>query len=210
MRWSLPLLCLVLSAAQTACAETDAQNDVVFPTRGPVAPPAAVAPGLTTGCEGVAVPTGRLLGRVYPIPLETRRLPDFNALSPAGTICLDRLDISERRGQPGFPGLMNRTEWFAVDLRGAFVVEQPGMYTFRLTSDDGSQLYIDGAIVIDNDGYHQTHIKEGAMHLDAGPHAIGVPYWQGPGPLALVLEVGQPGAGYQVLRMDHALAGGAG
>jgi hypothetical protein len=176
---------------------------VLFPPAAAASP--GVAPGLTDGCDGPEPPVGRLRGAVYPVPLETRRLPAFDALPRAGTICLDRLAVTERRGYPGFPGLPDRFEWFGVDLQGVFVVDTPGLYYFRLTSDDGSRLYIDGALVIDNDGYHATRAADGAVGLTAGPHAIHVPYWQGPGPVALTLEVARPGADYAVFRADHSL-----
>jgi len=200
-----PVLCLLLAASLAGCAEAEQENQVVFPGGTPRLPPAAPAPGLTTGCNEDGTTLGRLLGRVYAIAPETRRMPSFDALSPVGTLCLDRLDVTERRGQPGFPGIVNRSEWFAVDSRGAFVVDEPGTYSFRLTSDDGSELYLDGALVIRNDGYHVTHTAVASSTLGAGPHSIAVPYWQGPGPLALVLEVAPAGGSYHVLRVDEPL-----
>ena len=170
----------------------------------PQAPP---APGLTTGCNDVGLTTGRLLGRVYALPLTTRRLPDFDALAPAGALCLDRLDVTERLGYPGFPGVSNRSTWFGVDAAGAFTVEDAGLYTFRLTSDDGAKLIVDGVQVIDNDGYHQTRAAEATVQLSVGTHVIDVPYWQGPGPLALILEVAPEAGTFEVFRADQPLHG---
>jgi hypothetical protein len=34
---------------------------------------------------------------------------------------------------------------------------------------------------------------------------IDVPYWQGPGPLALILEVARPNAAFEVFRVDQPL-----
>src|SRR5260370_27974768 len=36
----------------------------------------------------------------------------------------------------GFPGITRRFEWFAVDYSGKFWIETPGLYRFRLVSDD--------------------------------------------------------------------------
>jgi hypothetical protein len=118
---------------------------------------------------------------------------------------MDRLAVGERNGYPGFPGVKDRVEWFGVDFRGVFVVAQPGTFRFRITSDDGARLFVDGAIVVDNDGYHPVRSREGVVTLDAGAHTIAVPYWQGPGPMALILEVARPGEGYHVLRLDQPL-----
>ncbi len=201
----LELLVLVVAAASCAGEE----NDVVLPAAPSNLSTASVDPGLASGCSDVEHPTGRLRGRVYAIPLGTRALPEFQTLSPAGAICLDRLAVTERRGSPGFPGVRNRYEWFAVDLDGAFDVDHAGVFQFRLTSDDGARLFIDGALVIDNDGYHTLRGAEGAAELTAGPHRIAVPYWQGPGPMALTLEVARRGGAYRLFRFDVPLDGAA-
>ena len=200
LTWSLRTL-LLLSLLGGAAGCVDADDQTVF-TPATAAAPAA----MISRCDGPQ-PVGQLRGPVYLLPLETRQLPDFDALRPVGTLCTDGLGVTERRGYPGFPGLRNRTEWFGVDFQGTFVVSEPGPFRFRLTSDDGSKLYIDGAPVIDNDGYHATRSAEAAVSLAAGTHRIAVPYWQGPGPLALELEVARPGESYEVFRVDHPLEG---
>ena len=56
--------------------------------------------------------------------------------------------------------------------------------------------------------YWRFHFLLGTIYYTAaGPHRIRVPYWQGPGPMALVLEVAAPGEDYRVLRMDRPLEG---
>ncbi|MGD8501940.1 MAG: PA14 domain-containing protein, partial [Phycisphaerales bacterium] len=45
-------------------------------------------------------------------------------------------------------------------------------YTFYTTSDDGSQLFIDGAMVVDNDGTHGMVEQSGTVSLSAGLHDI--------------------------------------
>jgi hypothetical protein len=193
-------LALLLGAAP-ACV--DAQDEVVYAPSGG----AAFTPGRTMGCDGAVPPVGRLRGLVYTLPRETQFLPDFNLLRPDGAICMDRLVVTERKGYPGFPGIERRSEYFGILFQGAFLVDAPGSFRFRLTSDDGARLFIDGAQVIDNDGYHAIKTAEGAATLGAGPHSIAVPYWQGPGPMALVLEVARPGEGYQIFRVDRPLQG---
>jgi PA14 domain len=192
----------VLGCASAGCV--DAEDEVAFT-------PSGDGRGVVTAgasCGGAEPPEGVLRGYVYSLPLETRTLPDFRAMRPAGAVCTDALAVTERRGYPGFPGLRHPVEWFGVDFQGTFVVASPGLFHFRLTSDDGSQLYIDGALVIDNDGFHATRAAQGDVYLDAGPHGITVPYWQGPGPFALILEVARPGDGYQVFHVDRPLEGG--
>lgn len=57
---------------------------------------------------------------------------------------------------------------FAVDYRGAIVLPAAGTYRFRLDSDDGSRLLIDGRQVIDNDGVHGENAVEGTAELAGG------------------------------------------
>ena len=57
-------------------------------------------------------------------------------------------------------------------------IAQAGAYTFRLLSDDGSQLWIDGQQVIDHDGVHGATTKDGDVTLTAGSHALEVRYFQ--------------------------------
>src|SRR5580692_6594617 len=161
------LLVLLSGLAQTACAER--QDDAAYPgdPRGnlpvgwarngedvplpPVGIAPSVAPGLTEGCTDSELPTGKLRGRVYDVPMGTKLLPDFDTLQPVEMVCLDRLAVTTRRSvYPAFPGVNDRFRWFAVDLEGTFLVDEPGLFYFRLTSDDGSKFFIDDRLVIDN------------------------------------------------------------
>ncbi|WP_240670586.1 family 16 glycoside hydrolase [Actinoplanes solisilvae] len=71
-----------------------------------------------------------------------------------------------------------------------------GNYTFRLTSDDGSKLYIDDKLVIDHDGLHGTDpAKDGEAELTAGVHALRVEYFERAGGQRLTLAWKTPGSG---------------
>ena len=204
----LGLLGVLAGATQAGCASSQQEEIISIPGYPDftVSVSPGVAPGLTDGCEGSSLPSGRMRGQVYYVGLETRLIPDFSKLSPAEAVCLDQLDVTPRRSvYPAFPGMRDRYRWFAVDLQGTFTVEHPGFYNFRLTSDDGSQFYIDDKLVIDNDGYHPPRMALGAAQIAAGQHTIRVPYYQAAGPLALVLEVAGPGEPYRVLRVDQPL-----
>jgi outer membrane protein OmpA-like peptidoglycan-associated protein len=132
-----------------------------------------------------------LQGRVYFIPEESERLPDFSRLRPQGTISTTVLNIQPQSFTVGFPGVTDRFEWFAIDYQGRIMLPQAGTYTFRLTSDDGSKLFIDGREVIDNDGIHGVDAVDGEVTLTAGIHDVRVQYFQGPREdVALMLEWG--------------------
>ena len=127
---------------------------------------------------------GALRGTVYRLPKNTGALPDFRHLRPVGVLYTTALD---------YPIKPYGDEWFAIDYQGAFYITKPGKYYFRLTSDDGSQLFIDGKQIINNDGIHGDQTEEGSLRLETGSHQLRVAYFQGPVPyISLVLEVEPP------------------
>ena len=69
-----------------------------------------------------------------------------------------------------------------------------GEYTFRLTSDDGSELFIDGELLIDNDGLHGEESKDGTITLSAGYHALRINYFEAGGGQILRLHWKVPGS----------------
>ncbi|PRX49371.1 glucose/arabinose dehydrogenase [Prauserella shujinwangii] len=69
-----------------------------------------------------------------------------------------------------------------------------GTYTFRLTSDDGSRLYIDDQLVVDNDGLHAEEPKDGSVELTAGYHSLRIEYFEAGGEQVLQLAWRTPGA----------------
>lgn len=84
-------------------------------------------------------------------------------------------------------------EDFALRMRGFIEVPRTGLYTFYLTSDDGSILWIGDSRVIDNDGLHGAQTERVHVALEAGPHPIEVQFFQHLGGSALELEVAGPG-----------------
>ncbi|GAB4560973.1 MAG: hypothetical protein Tsb0020_08130 [Haliangiales bacterium] len=126
-----------------------------------------------------------LLGAVYQLPPQTRGLPNFDSLGePFATIVVPSLKVAPRRFEQGFPGLQEAgaplLEWFAIRFIGMISVPATGQYDFRVNSDDGSRLYIDGKLVVDNDGQHAPRAREGSITLTEGTHDIVVEYYQGP------------------------------
>ncbi|MBI5707832.1 MAG: alpha-L-fucosidase [Armatimonadetes bacterium] len=67
------------------------------------------------------------------------------------------------------------------------------MYLFGVTSDDGSKLWIDGKVVVDNDGLHSSFAKSGAVPLAAGHHQIVVGWFNKTGGAELSVGVARLG-----------------
>jgi len=124
------------------------------------------------------------------LPRGTRSARDVRDCKPVASFRTNEINVSPRRFRRGFPGVERRVEWFGIDYRGRFKVKTAGYYAFRLVSDDGSVLLIDGVEVLDNDGKHPPREAKFAMPLSAGEHDMQLFYFQGPADtLALQLFV---------------------
>lgn len=122
-----------------------------------------------------------LKGSIYLLPDSVESMPEsLDKQKVEGTIYTDRLDIPVRAFTEGFPGVSKRFEWFGIVYQGAFQISAPGEYGWKLGSDDGSILWIDGKKIIDNDGVHGWTEAEGTTKLAKGPHAMKVWFFQGP------------------------------
>lgn len=119
-------------------------------------------------------------GQIYYLPTDASKLPDFASLQSHGSIFTDKWEIPEHAFTAGFPGVTDRFEWFALDYRGAVYVPVSGIYKFRLNSDDGSKLYLDDSVVVDNDGVHGMLDESGTVKLAQGAHTFRLSYFQGP------------------------------
>ncbi|MET7396679.1 family 16 glycoside hydrolase [Dactylosporangium sp. NPDC005572] len=85
-------------------------------------------------------------------------------------------------------------DYFQAQVIGNLNITAAGSYTFRLTSDDGSRLAVDGATVINHDGLHGATAAEGSVSLTTGYHALRIDYFERTGGQQLTLEWRPPGA----------------
>lgn len=108
------------------------------------------------------------------------RIPDFSKYPVKATVFTRHLDAFVTNDVNGFDGVTDHNEWFAIDYRSKMTVAEAATYGFRLVSDDGARLIIDGRTVIDNDGVHTPLAKTGQATLAAGPHQVEVQYFKGP------------------------------
>ncbi|WP_419803584.1 family 20 glycosylhydrolase [Mucilaginibacter sp.] len=66
---------------------------------------------------------------------------------------------------------------FGVIYQGYLRIDQDGNYNTGLTSDDGSQLFLDDQLVVDNDGKHAISNKTSLVPLQKGYHKIKIKYF---------------------------------
>ncbi|MGH1486108.1 MAG: PA14 domain-containing protein [Cellvibrionaceae bacterium] len=104
-------------------------------------------------------------------------LPDFSTLAPIASGQSSVIDVS----------VTTEVETFALVFTRQIIVSTAGEYTFSTTSDDGSKLYIDGAVVVDNDGLHGPVTVTNAVFLNQGTYDFRVEFFERGG--GEVLEV---------------------
>ena len=81
---------------------------------------------------------------------------------------------------------------FGLLYFGFINIPADGVYTFYLSSDDGSVLYVAEQLIVDNDGFHWEETKSGKIALKKGLHPIQLNYFQGKYGYALKLELEGP------------------
>lgn len=86
-----------------------------------------------------------------------------------------------------------RAHDYALRERARFLAPTDGIYTFFVTSDDGAVLYVDGRVVVDNDGRHAPRERAGEAALARGAHDVVVTFFQAGGGDALSVSVQPPG-----------------
>lgn len=155
--------------------------------------------GSGLGIFGTEVMPGHgLIGEVFVPGIPIYRMPDLERLTPIYTFLTSDLNVPTRNYTEGFPTpeMQAVVENFAIRFRAELRVDVPGMYTFELYSDDGSQLYINGKLVVDNDGIHATIGRRGSIRLGTGMHPVEIHYFQGPRHAIALQWLYQPPHGY--------------
>ena len=155
--------------------------------------------GSGLGIFGTEVMPGHgLIGQVFVPGAPISRMPDFERLTPIYTFLTSDLDVRTRNYTEGFPTpeMQAVVENFAIRFRTELRVDIPGIYTFELYSDDGSQLYINGRRIVNNDGIHATIGRRGSIRLRTGMHPVEIHYFQGPRHAIALQWLYQPPHGY--------------
>lgn len=166
-----------------------------------LADPAAEWPGLAhlalSADDAAAVATWLLRDRLdvpsaapqgfgcdcYQLTIDDAELPDLIGRVPVATTVRDQIDANATE--------LHRN--FVLDFHADLDVPAAGEWTFTVGSDDGSWLWIDGRLVVENGQIAPLRRRSGKVTLTAGVHALRVLFtqaageqileasWQGPG-----------------------------
>ncbi len=109
---------------------------------------------------------------IYHIPQSTKVIPkDFSKLELFQGGIYPNFD---NVGVEKFKGL---DDIFAMEANGYLHIEKEGIYDIRLWSDDGSKLYFNDKLYLDNDGRHSIEVAEGKFSFKSGYYPFRIEYF---------------------------------
>ncbi len=97
---------------------------------------------------------------------------------------------------------------FALRFTGMINVPKSGKYTFYIASDDGSRIYIDNKLLVDNDHLQGMTERNGSVELAAGSHPITVTYFDNGGGDGLAVAWSGPDLPKQKIAADRLTVSG--
>jgi len=193
---------IFISQAEISLDKNENLSDLYYTTDGTVPTPSSIqytgpvtlseTTTVTAACfrdgsivSGTAVRTftkvvpliGRSVPQVKPGLLFNRyqgdwsQVPDFNGLTPNLTGVATDFSLATRPSD----------EKFALDYQGFLNISADAVYTFSLTSDDGSLLFIGENLTINHDGPHGATSKEATLALGKGLHSIRISFFENSG-----------------------------
>jgi alpha-L-fucosidase len=109
---------------------------------------------------------------------EWNKMPDFNGITPKLTGVASDFSLANSSTE----------ENFAIDYQGFIKIDKEGVYTFYLSSDDGSKMYLGDDLAIDHDGLHGSTVKNAAFALSPGLHSFRISFFEKTGGNALELK----------------------
>ncbi len=154
-------------------------------TRSELFPPIAALIPTLAGSKGSTPLTqsGLKVDFYAPNPTNVAR-ETLQAMTPSNTGVATTIVMDQ--------AVLKTRDAFALMFTGHILIEKPGKYTFFIASDDGSRFYIDGELLIDNDGLHGMVEKKGSVKLTAGLHPIIATYFDNGGGDGLTMSWNGP------------------
>ena len=100
-------------------------------------------------------------------------------------------------GQPPFRGA------FSAEWTGWIYIPEDGNYKFATFSDDGSSVYIDGRLVVENWGRHMRRRRHKDIRLKTGLHRVAVRYYNLESKASMYFLWARPGKHLQSVAKEY-------
>lgn len=110
------------------------------------------------------------------------------------------LDLAKPVNSGIFEGAISSEKWktkteryIGLKFNGYIYITETANYTISTLSDDGSKLFIDDELVVNNNGIHWLNEAYGALKLEKGFHKINISYFDQIGGTTLTCFIQQEG-----------------
>lgn len=110
--------------------------------------------------------------------------PDLQNMTPVSSGRVYQFDVKQ---------IKKREDHIAIIFEGFIEIDTAGEYTFYCSANDGSLLYIDETLVVDNAGYYGDRVDKGKIQLEKGRHFIKVLYYENTGTESIDVLIEGPG-----------------
>jgi len=118
------------------------------------------------------------------------QIPDYASLKPLKTGRVHGFDLKT---------VKSIEDYWGVRFKGFIEIPVDGTYTFTTTSDDGSRLFVNNEMIVDNDGIHGPFTAKGRIVLQKGKYPIRLDYFEGNYGEMLRVDIEGPGLPRQPL-----------
>ncbi|MEQ9426852.1 MAG: LamG-like jellyroll fold domain-containing protein [Cyclobacteriaceae bacterium] len=106
------------------------------------------------------------------------QLSDFDNEVPVASGITTQMNLSPAQ----------RADCFGLEFTGVIFISSTETYTFYTTSDDGSKLWINDQLLVNNDGLHGNVTVSGSVSLTEGYHSLRVTHFEKTGGESLSVE----------------------
>ena len=142
--------------------------------------------GATSGCSTVQLKASSLtpgLKYNYYSNYVHTNLSYINGLTPTSTGTTAKCNIN----------IITPGDYFAYKFYGQIMIPTTGTYTFYTTSDDGSNILIDGNVIVNNDYLQGPTERSGQVYLTAGVHDFESNFFEYTGGESMIAQISGPG-----------------
>jgi len=102
------------------------------------------------------------------------------------------------------PSVFDGGDNYALKFTTTLTVTTGGTYTFRTTSDDGSQLFLDGVRIVDNDGLHgAVTVTSAGQVLAAGTYTLEATFFERGGGQVMDITMSGPDTGGTYINLEN-------
>lgn len=109
--------------------------------------------------------------------------PDLDKLTQVSSGRVYQFDVNSTK---------KREDHIAIIFKSNLEIDLDGDYTFYSLANDGSVLYLDGKVVVDNAGYFGVKTDSGKIQLQKGRHSIKVIYYENTGSETMDVNIKGP------------------